>query len=233
MDFKGILSYQELDSELFKIEKQLRENINKKNANIMRENMKNAQARSIKLEEKASELLNDIDKVKKQFKIQQDKIEQLLEKDINALDKEEIEKLMSLKDKLSQNLNILDKNLSSLAENMNLVLSDFNKTIKTFNSAKEQYAKFKESYDNDVKSVEERKAKIEDELKNLAKKIEPKLIEAYEKRRKENIFPVFVELKGHSCGGCHMELPYANISKLESDGILSCEHCHRVIYKKI
>ena len=232
MDFKSILNYQQLDSELFKIEKQLRDNTNKKNANIMRENMKNAQTRSLQLEEKAGSILNDIEKVKNQFKLQKDKIDQLLAKNINELDKEEIEKLSSLKEKLSQNLNILEKNLSNLAENMNLVLSDFNKTIKIFNNAKEQYAKFKNNYDNDVKSVETRQEELKKELKTISKKIDPKLIEAYEKRRKENIFPVFVELKGNSCGGCHMELPYANISKLDNEGILTCEHCHRIIYKQ-
>ncbi len=232
MNIEQILNYQNLDGELFKIEKRLKDNINKKNANIMRENMKTAQAHSLKLEEKASKLLEDIDKVKKQFKVQQDKIAQMVERGTNSLSDQEIEKTNSLIEKLSQNLTILEKNLTSLAESMNVILSDFNKTIKSFNSAKEKYSKFKEGFDNDQRAVEERQVKLENELKALAKKVDPKLLEAYEKRRKENIFPIFVELKGNSCGGCHIELPYANIAKLDSDKILTCEHCHRIIYKK-
>ena len=56
-------------------------------------------------------------------------------------------------------------------------------------------------------------------------------MEAYIKRRKENVFPVVVPLTGNSCGGCHVELPYANITKLNEEGLLSCEHCRRLIYK--
>ncbi len=231
MEITKILEYQTLDSELFKIEKQLRENKNKQQANQMHENMKNAQLKSIKLEDKAGSLLAEIDKVKKQFKIQEDKMNEFMSKDLTKLSKEELDKLSILKDKLSQNLNILDKNLTSLAESVNAVLSDFNKTIKVFNSSKEQFAKCKAEYDNDVKKVEGVKNEISNKLKALAKNIDNKIMEAYLKRRKENIFPVVVPLKGNLCGGCHMELPYATISMLDSEGILTCEHCRRIIYK--
>ena len=232
MDLKNILDYQALDSELFKIERELRENQNKKTASTMHESMKEAQGRSIKLEEKAGSLLAEIEKVKKQFKLQQDKMDEFMSKDLEKMSKEELEKLSSLKDKLAQNLVILERNLTSLAENVNAVLSDFNKTIKTFNSCKEQYAKSKSAYEQDLKAVESQKSEITKKLETLSKGIEPRIMEAYRKRRKENIFPVVVPLNNNSCGGCHIELPYANISKLQDEGILTCEHCHRLIYLK-
>lgn len=231
MDLNKILEYQKIDSELFQIERQLRNNENKKMASKMHENMKEAQNRSFKLEEKAGTLINEINKVKTQFKTQQDKLEEFTSKDIDKMSKEDIEKLSILKDKLAQNLSILDRNLSSLAENVNAVLSEFNKTIKIFNSCKEQYSKSKIAYDNDVKSVEAKSQELTKKLKEYEKAIDTKIMEAYLKRRKENIFPVVVPINNNSCGGCHIELPYANISKLEEDGILTCEHCHRLIYK--
>ena len=231
MDLKGILEYQKLDGELFKIERQLKSNENKKMANKMHESMKEAQNRSYKLEEKAGALLSEIEKAKKQFKTQQDKMDEFMSKDLEKMSKEDLDKLSVLKDKLAQNLAILERNLTSLAENVNATLADFNKTIKTFNACKEQYAKSKAAYDNDVKSVEDKKNEIENDLKKLAKSLDSKLFETYQKRRKENIFPVVVPIINNSCGGCHIELPYANISKLEDDGILTCEHCHRIIYK--
>ena len=231
MDLNKILEYQKIDSELFQIERQLRNNENKKMASKMHENMKEAQNRSFKLEEKAGTLINEINKVKTQFKTQQDKLEEFTSKDIDKMSKEDIEKLSILKDKLAQNLSILDRKLSSLAENVNAVLSEFNKTIKIFNSCKEQYSKSKIAYDNDVKSVEAKSQELTKKLKEYEKAIDTKIMEAYLKRRKENIFPVVVPINNNSCGGCHIELPYANISKLEEDGILTCEHCHRLIYK--
>jgi len=231
MKVEKILEYQKLDSEMFKIEKQLRENQNRIKAGQMHESMKNAQSRSIKLEEKAGALLNEIDKVKKQFKIQEDKMQEFLNKDLSKMTKEEIDQLSSLKNKLSQNLQILEKNLTTLAENVNAVLADFNKTIKTFNSAKEEYAQCKTAYEADVKAVEGEKAEIERKLQSLAKECDSTLMEAYLKRRKENVFPVIVPLKGNSCGGCHVEMPYVSIAKLDEEGVLVCEHCRRMIYK--
>lgn len=231
MDLNKILEYQKLDSQLFKIERQLKDNGNKKTANKMHEQMREAQNRSIKLEEKAGSLLNEIEKVKKQFKIQKDKMDEFSSKNLENMKKEEIEKLLILKDKLSQNLTILDKNLSSLAETVNAVLSDFNKTIKTFNNSKEEYAKSKSAYEEDVRTMDKSQKDVKEKLHSISKDIEPKVMEAYQKRRKENIFPVVVPLINNSCGGCHIELPYANISKLEDEGILTCEHCHRLIYK--
>ena len=232
MDLSKILEYQKLDGQLVKIERQIKNNENKKTANKMHENMKEAQNKSVKLEEKAGQLLAEIDKVKKQFKVQEDKMKEFTSKDLSSLSKEEIDKLSGLKDKLAQNLNILDRNLTALAESVNAVLSDFNKTIKIFNSCKEQFAKSKSAYENEVKAVEESKKELQDKLATLAKGIDAKVMDAYNKRRKENIFPIVVPIVNNSCGGCHIELPYANISKLENDGILTCEHCHRIIYKQ-
>lgn len=79
--------------------------------------------------------------------------------------------------------------------------------------------------------MEQEKVEIEKKLKSLEKNIDGKLLEAYKKRRGENIFPIVVALNGNSCGGCHVELPFANIVKLDSEGILICEHCRRIIYK--
>ena len=231
MDLSKIIEYQTLDSKLFKIERELKNNENKRIANQMHQNMKDAQTKTLKLEERAGALLAEIEKVKKQFQIQQEKMNEFVARDLSKMSKEEVDKLSVLKDKLSQNLVILDKNLSSLAETVNAVLSEFNKTIKLANNCKEQYMKCKQAYENDVKAVEKDKNDIINELKKLEKGIDGKIMGEYKKRRNENIFPVLDKLNGNSCGGCHIELPYANISSLDANGILSCEHCHRLIYK--
>ena len=231
MNVDKILEYQNVDREMFNIEKSLRENESKRKANELYESMKNAQSRSYKLEEKAAQILSEIEKVKKQYDIQEEKTKEFLAKSPDTLSKEEVLKISQLKDKLNQNIQILEKNLASLAESMNAVLSEFNKAVKLINSSKEEYAKHKQAYDDAVKEIEVEKSKIASKLKGVAVDIDSKIMEAYLKRRKENVFPVIVPLKGNSCGGCHMELPFANITKLNEDGILSCEHCRRIIYK--
>ena len=164
MKVENILEYQKLDVELYKIEKQINENPNKKMAEQLHENMRVAQARSVKLEEKAKELLNEIDKVKKQCKIQEDKLNEFLSMNVEKMSKTDVEKLSNLKDKLNQNLTILEKNLTTLAENMNAVLADFNKTIKTFNNARDEYAKRKNAYETEIKKIEKDKLEINKRL---------------------------------------------------------------------
>lgn len=231
MDITKILEYQKLDSELFKLEKALRDNSNKKTASEMSNNAKVAQQHSVGLEKKAGELLAEVDTIRKQFQIQTGKMAQVMAKNVEAMSKEEVELMLSLKDKLSQNLNILDKNLTKLAENVNAVLADFNKTIKTYNIAKEKFTQSKAAYDKDVEAVEPKKIELEKGLFKLEKGIDADLMEKYKKRRSDNLFPVLVPLKGgRSCGGCHMELPAAEVAKLRTNGILSCEHCRRIIY---
>ena len=232
MDINKILEYQNLDSELFKIEKSLRENEDKKTATQMQSNAKIAQERSFKLNEKASELAKECENTKKQFEIQKNKMNEIFAKDIDKLSAEEVDKLMQLKDKLSQNLSILERNFAKLAENMNALLSDFNKTKNAFQMAKEQYAVSKQNYDKKIEEAEPKKQEIAKKLASLEKGIDGKIIEAYKKRRNENIFPVVVGLAGNCCGGCRVELSMANLSKLKEEKILTCEHCHRIIYTK-
>ena len=57
MKVEKILEYQNLDRELYSIEKQLRENENKKKVNELYDGIKNAQTRSYQLEEKAQSIL--------------------------------------------------------------------------------------------------------------------------------------------------------------------------------
>lgn len=109
MDLSKIIEYQTLDSKLFKIERELKNNENKKIANQMHQNMKDAQTKTLKLEERAGALLTEIEKVKKQFQIQQEKMNEFVARDLSKMSKEEVDKLAVLKDKLSQNLVILDK----------------------------------------------------------------------------------------------------------------------------
>lgn len=232
MKINKILEYQNLDREIFNIEKQLKENENKKRANEIYEEMKNAQDISYKMEEKATAIVENIENINKQYKIQEDKINEFMAKDLSSLSKEDVAKISQLKDKLSQNIQILENNLTALAEKMNAVLNEFNKSKHTIKTSKEEYNNFKQAYDEDLKQIDLKKAEISKKLNAIAVDIEPSIMEDYTKRRKENIFPVVVPLKGNSCGGCHVELPFANLTKLNENGIISCEHCRRIIYKE-
>ena len=93
------------------------------------------------------------------------------------------------------------------------------------------------AYDNDSKTLESKKQEIAVKLKSIANEIDSSIMDAYQKKRKENIFPVVVSLMeegkdNYFCGGCRTQLSFASISKINNDGYVNCDHCHRIIYKK-
>ena len=111
------------------------------------------------------------------------------------------------------------------------ILSGHSKAYKTLSESKQEYEKYKQSYEEDLKMFEKNKEEYTNKLKVLEKDIEPKIMEAYRKVRNNNLFPVVVPLSGSMCGRCRVELPFANLEKLNEQGTITCEHCGRIIYK--
>ena len=73
---------------------------------------------------------------------------------------------------------------------------------------------------------------VEAQLAQLAKGVDPVLMQKYTSMRKDKKYPVFVPLINNACGHCRMELSASAVTKLNSEGCLNCEHCRCVIYKK-
>ncbi len=232
MDITKILDYQKLDTELFKLEKAIRDNNHRKTANEMLKRANDAQTRSVQLENNAKELVERINKIKEQFEVQNKMLNQVLVKDVDNMDEKEVENMLVLKDKLMHNSNILDKSLSQLAEKVKLVIDEYQKVGKIYSDARNKYSVSKASYDKELAEIEPKKKELESSLKSQEKGLEKDALEKYKKLRQDNIFPVFVPLREHSCGGCNMELPIATISKIKESGSIQCEHCHRIIYFK-
>lgn len=231
MDVKNLLEYQKVDSKLFQLEKQLNTSVNKQKCAQLSNIAKESQVKSSKLEEQASQVAKEIEdlfKIADQNKL---KIKEILSQNVEEMTSEEIQNSLALRDKLIQNLSIIDKKATKLAEIANSILSEFNKTKSNYINAGEQYKKYKEAFDKEVAEVTPKIEELKRELTKVANTVDPKMLEEYNKRRKDRIFPVLVPLNSKSCGGCHMEVPASSISKLENEGILICENCRRIIYK--
>ena len=230
MDIAKIIEYQKTDAELFKIEKTMRENPNRKTANEMQKRASDAQKRSVELEDKAKVLNDQIATIKKQFEAQNKMLSQVINKDVDNLDSTDVDKIFELKEKLAQNSNFLDKNLTRLAENVKMVIDEYQKATKVYQDARVKYNESKTAYDKSITEIEPKKKELESKLATAENGISKETLDKYKRLRADNIFPVFVPLRGNSCGGCNMELPIAQVSKLKENGTLQCEHCHRIIY---
>ncbi len=233
MNIENILKYQNMDAELYKIEQKIMKSPYKEKANELSAVAKKSQTRSTELEAEASKLIKDIEEIKNKYQINKDKVGEMLETDLEKSSMEDLEKLSALKGKVVSNLGILEKMLQKSAERINFILSEFNKTKRTFDEARKQYAICKQKIDEETKTLEPEKEKLKKELAVLEKNVEPKLMAEYKKKRQDNIFPVIVPLEsGGFCGRCRMELPKVAISRIKEKGVITCEHCKRLLYQK-
>lgn len=233
MNIESLLKYQDLDSELFKVEQKLLTSPYRKKANELTAIAKKSQTKSTELEAEAEKIIADIADIKEKYAINKSKMDEMVAGEVEEMTFEEIDKINNLKSKILSNLNILEKMLQKCAENVNHVLADFNKTKKLYDEARQQYAVCKQKIDEETKQYEPEKEKIRKQLAVLEKDVEPSIMAEYKKKRVDNIFPVIVPLEGENfCGRCRMELPKVAISRIKENGVITCEHCKRFIYKK-
>lgn len=233
MDLTQLLKYQEVDTKLFQIEQKLTSSPYKKKANELAGLAKKAQAKSTELENEANNVLKEIDELKANFTQNKKSLDGLLKKDLDKFSLEELDSFTTLKSKILSNLNSLEKMLQKSAEKINNILGEFNKTKKMYDNARAQFEECKKKIQEESKVLEPEKEKIKKELQELEKHVDSKLMEEYKKRRNDNIFPVVVPLEGKNfCGGCRMELPMVAISRINDTGVITCEHCKRLVYKK-
>ncbi len=226
-----MVEYQKIDTKLFQLEKALAGSQNKKQCEILLNKSKESQNKSASLEKQAETIAREIDQLKKIADLNRAKIYELSKNSAEKMSAEQIEKAMELKEKLSQNLALLDKKVTRLAENVSFILTEFNKAGQFFNACKQKYQQHKKDFDQEVENAQPQINAIKKELSNLEKNVDKELIELYKKKRNDKIFPILVALNNKSCGGCHMEIPASQISKIEEKGTLICENCRRIIYK--
>ena len=232
MNIEGILKYQKKDEELYKVEQKIENSPYRKKANELLAVAKKAQSTSTELENEAEKLIAEIADIKDKYSVNKTKTDEVLSSKTEGLSVEDIDKLTVLKSKLVSNLNILEKMLQKSAASVNHILAEFNKTKKTYEEAKNQYAVCKQKIDEESVTLTPEKDKIAKELASLEKDVDAKLLAEYKKKRADNIFPVVVPLENNNfCGRCRMELPKAATSRIKETGVITCEHCKRLVYK--
>lgn len=233
MNIENLLKYQKQDEELWKVEQKLSKSQWRVKANELSAIAKKSQATSVQLEAEAGKVLADIDDIKEKYKINKAKADEMLGSKVDKMTFEDIDKTTNLKGKILSNLNILEKMLQKSAENINHILAEYNKTRKAYDEARNEYEVCKEKINEEAKQLEPEKERLKKELAVLEKSVEPNLMAEYKKKRQDNIFPVIVALEnGAFCGRCRMELPKVAISRIKEQGVITCEHCKRLVYQK-
>lgn len=226
-----LLNYQEIDKDLKKIEQEIALNEDRKKALTAKAYAVEGEELAAKIDRRAIELINVFHKLKETYKEYAATISEYETLSETLTDEGEI---LYFNKKVAQALN----NIKNIEKDINVLKAEIESTTKAFNdfkkkfvAAKADYTKYKENFDRFKESKAGEVADAEKKLSELAKTIDKTLIDKYNKKRADKIFPILVPLMGNMCGGCNTELPLNAINKIKSESYIECENCRRMIIK--
>lgn len=227
-----ILKYQTIDAKLKKLETELASSEERKRAISAKKYIDGVESNVNRLDDRAKELALTFENIKKaEAKLEEQQSEFAKALESVADETETLYYIKKIEELLSKIKNLNDESAKITAE-IETILKEY-ATIKTkTKAAQAQYAEYGKKYNELKASKSDEMTKIETELAELRKKIDPSLMEKYLKKRGDKIFPILYEVTEHGCGCCNMELSMAARSKLKNGEIIECDQCGRLLYKQ-
>ena len=228
---KKMLEYQKLDLELNRLKKSSINSSDRANLSKLKSYIVDFHNKGFQLEDDAKSLLDDYNKLKKQYDINCDKVQKLTSTNLQDVTADKVDGILYQINSLSSELFLLERNINIIMTKIKDSLKNFDITKKNIIKAKEKYNDCKEKCDKEVQAIAPKVKEIEQKMKELEKDIPADIFAKYNSIKADKIFPVYVALdsSGH-CSGCRVELPTAKVNKVKSDGYIVCEQCHRIIY---
>ena len=228
---KSILEFQKLDAELIKLQREISNNPDKKNAQNMKSYILECGQKYVSLDREAKALTLELDKLKEVQAKGIALVEKYKNQDIENLSQEELVDLQSKMKQALKHLNELDNRLKVQSEKIKNVLHEYDNNKKSASVARQKHADSKQAFDEYYKQKEPVLNEIKEKMLKMQKELDSTELAKYKALRQDNIFPVYVPLvNGSRCGGCRMELPSNSIEKINKLGKLECEQCRIIIY---
>ena len=229
-----MIQYQAFDSELNRIERELRKNENYIKRRQFKAMSQECEENIAKLDAKAQDLRNQLAAARQAM----EKITAVIEehsKEIDAL--EDVDELNYMNRQLNAQLN----ELSNVEKDIKRIIREGEEIARAFDEINAKLPKivagYKKANDEFTKATEEVKPRVTElraKQAELKKVIDPSLFELYKKVSEGGLHPVFVPLRdGCRCGGCQMEMPKAVVdTQMAGKSYMRCESCGRIIYKE-
>ncbi len=227
-----LLQYQQVDSELLKIEQEASSSDERKNY---------VQAK--KFLEKAAEKLDGLDAKARELTA--------LANELNAKYAEIAETLGEFDnvDELldgGAEISFYKKNVLQLLDTLRALKSEINGLNKSVKEADEEYRALKkktlavqEQYNTEfsvkykayVEAKKAEMAKIAAKLESIAKSIDAEVLKKYKIKRSERIFPILCAEKNGRCPKCGTELSLKGKEQIVSGEVIECDGCRRFLFK--
>lgn len=229
-NLQAILQYQEVDTKLYKIEREIAGCDERKEYVKVKKFLETAPEKLDALDVKASSLKTQADELAKKYASTEETL-----KDFENLDElvnggADIAFYKKKAQSIVEQLKKIKAEINTLTSGIKETDAEYQKLKKQVISAQKQYADVSEKY-KAVKSAKDAERKeIEAELSKIAKEVPAQMLEVYQTKRKERVFPVVGQLTSNRCPYCSMEPPIAARNQLTGGGVIECDNCHRIIF---
>ena len=229
-NLQAILNYQEVDTKLYKIERDIAGCDERKEYVKVKKFLETAPEKLDSLDVKATSLKTQAEDLVKAYEAAEETL-----KDFENLDElvnggADIAFYKKKAQSIVEKLKKLKADMNALSATIRETDAEYQKLKKQVISAQKQYADVSEKY-KAVKSAKDAERKeIEAELSKIAKEVPAQMLEVYQTKRKERVFPVVGQLTSNRCPYCSMEPPIAARNQLTGGGVIECDNCHRIIF---
>ena len=225
---KEMLLYQEIDNKVKKIESEIAESVERKNATKMQQYLKEYQAKLVQLNEKSKQIKKTYEQYKKVFENMVKSME-VVSKKIDDKDLGKLEAALEADDTILENLNKLEMEVVNMQKSAEQISVEYANIMKNARTAKSNLSIYKEAFLK-LKTTKEKEIEVlKKDLDAQAKKVDKNLLSKYlAKRNDKNV--VFVKLNDGKCGGCRMEIPANTVNKIKNGAVVECENCGRLVY---
>lgn len=228
----NILEYQKIDGEMVGLENELAKSTDREKATEIQQTLKNQHSRLLALESEAKNINATYLSASKKYEEFKAKLAEL-EKQIDSADgnAELFEK--AHKD-FTAIANALEKEIAGIYAEVQQVSKEYEEIIRKSKTEREKFDKYKSAYSKLKAECEPKINELSGKLAKLSKEIDPALMAIYKQKRESHLFPIFVELVASKCGGCRMEISASKLTEMSKNkfGVVECENCGRLNYKK-
>lgn len=225
-----LLKYQEEDAKLIKIEQEAANSDEWKNFTQAKAFLTKASDKLDALDAKAQQLAALLPELTKKYEEIFETLSDFDNLDELVDDGADIAFYKKNIAQLTEKIKSLRAEIASLTKSVKESDEEFKAMKKKTIAVQNQYAVYSEIYKKYRETKRAEMAAVKLELEKLAKELEPQVVQRYENKRSEHIFPVLCAVKNNRCTKCGYELSLVGKEKISSGTIVECENCHRFLY---
>ncbi|MGI6174355.1 MAG: zinc ribbon domain-containing protein [Christensenellales bacterium] len=233
MQLDLLWEYMQVDMEAGQLENNMRRSPNRqklmKNRNFILEQQKNLKKIEADFSAMGDRLAALQDECKRLDALVAEQVKSISENP--AQDAEEAAKQIQSLQKLLETLTQYEQELSKLRRDAEGRDRQQREIRVRAAKAKAEYEAVREEYEVEFKRDQAELSRLHAKTQEEAAQLPSELLEIYNSIRK-HVQPPIAELIGNQCGGCHMSVPSATVSKVElGEEIAECDNCGRILYK--